>query len=355
MECTHSSFEGLAGSITNDIEAWRLWFTAKDPQNLALPGTWEESLSRFQKLLVFKAFREDKLVFRMREFVEKELGHAFAHPQPVRMDDVFKDSDNKTPIIFVLSQGAEPTALFLRFAKKIKGDSLDAFQIISLGQGQDKFALDSIEKGCKHGTWVLLQNCHLYRSFMPGLEKQVLDISENAGSVHPDFRLFLTSMPVGYFPVAVLQNGIKLTNEPPKGIKANVLGSLSQLSEEKLEGCRRDAEYRQLLFSICFFHAVIQERRKFGPLGWNIRYEFNESDFETATTVVKGMLNEESDEIVWNALQQVTGDIVYGGRVTDDIDRRTLMMILTTFLSEEVLAPGYKYSDSGIYTPAIPE
>lgn len=88
---------------------------------------------------------------------------------------------------------------------------------------------------------------------------------------------------------------------------------------------------------MCFFHAVIQERRKFGPLGWNIRYEFNESDFETATTIMKGMLNEDSDEIVWKALQQVTGDIVYGGRVTDDIDRRTLMMILSTFVQEEVL------------------
>ena len=51
------------------------------------------------------------------------------------MDEVFKDSDNKTPIIYVLSPGAEPTALFLRFAQKLKGDSLDAYQIISLGQG----------------------------------------------------------------------------------------------------------------------------------------------------------------------------------------------------------------------------
>jgi len=103
LECTHPSFEGLAGSVANEIAAWRAWYKAKDPQNLELPGGWEESLSRFQKLLVFKAFREDKLVFKMREFVEKELGHSFAHPQPVLMDDVFKDSDNKTPIIFVLS------------------------------------------------------------------------------------------------------------------------------------------------------------------------------------------------------------------------------------------------------------
>ena len=92
---------------------------------------------------------------------------------------------------------------------------------------------------------------------MSGLEKVVLDITENAATIHPDFRLFLTSMPCAYFPVPVLQNGIKLTNEPPKGIKSNIIGSLNQLSDEKLSGCKREQEYRTLVYSVCFFHAVI--------------------------------------------------------------------------------------------------
>lgn len=70
---------------------------------------------------------------------------------------------------------------------------------------------------------------------------------------------------------------------------------------------------------------------------------------------MKGMLNDDSETIIWTAILQVTGDIVYGGRVTDDIDRRTLMMILSTFLQEDVMSPGYKYSQSGVYLPAAME
>ena len=57
---------------------------------------------------------------------------------------------------------------------------------------------------------------------MEELEKIVLGFKETSTSIHEDFRLFLTSMPADYFPVSVLQNSVKLTTEPPRGMKANM-------------------------------------------------------------------------------------------------------------------------------------
>ena len=104
------------------------------------------------------------------------------------------------------------------------------------------------------------------------LEERVEELSKDSSSVHEDFRLWLTSMPSPVFPVLVLQNGIKLTNEPPKGVKANVKRTFNDMTPDHFASCARKPEaWAKLMFSLSFFHAVVQERRKFGPLGWNIR------------------------------------------------------------------------------------
>ena len=72
------------------------------------------------------------------------------------------------------------------------------------------------------------------------------------------------------------------------------------LTQEYLENDQKPQSWRKLLFNLAFFHAVVQERRKFGPLGWNIRYEFNDSDLDTTNTMLKLFL--EAEEIPWDAL-----------------------------------------------------
>ena len=81
-------------------------------------------------------------------------------------------------------------------------------------------------------------------------------------------------MPTSSFPIPVLQNSVKMTIEPPQGLRANLLRSLAGISENEVSQCKKPKEFRTLVFGFCFFHAIIQDRRKFGPIGWNIAYEF---------------------------------------------------------------------------------
>lgn len=63
--------------------------------------------------------------------------------------------------------------------------------------------------------------------------------------------------------------------------------------------------WRKMIFGICFFHGIIQERKKFGPLGWNILYEFNDSDRECCLLNLQIFC--EGGTIPWNALIYITG------------------------------------------------
>merc|ERR1719408_185293 len=101
------------------------------------------------------------------------------------------------------------------------------------------------------GSWVLLSNCHLAESWMSSLEA----ICErfNPDSMSNNFRLWLTSMPAKSFPVLILQNGVKMTNEPPAGLRANLLRSYSTMTNKTFNESKKPDVYRNLLFGFCFF------------------------------------------------------------------------------------------------------
>lgn len=150
----------------------------------------------------------------------------------------FQDTSNKIPLVFILTTGSDPFNAFQRFANEM-GFS-EKYDSISLGQGQGPVAEGHIRTGTVEGRWVFLQNCHLATSWMIKMEQIVLEISEESeGIIHTDFRLFLSSMPSVAFPVSVLQNSVKVTNEPPKGLKANIKRALYDLDADFFEDHRK--------------------------------------------------------------------------------------------------------------------
>ncbi|KMQ95743.1 dynein heavy chain axonemal [Lasius niger] len=342
--------EKLRESFQSNISQWKTYYDLSNPQEHPFPPPFEHAAESLRKLVVLRCVRTDKLVAAVQAFVIHHMGASFMEPPPFDLQSSYDDSNNVTPLIFVLSPGSDPMAGLIKFAED-RGISKKNLMTISLGQGQGPIAIGMIERGIKSGEWVILQNCHLAISWMKELDR-ICDEVIVPENTHRDFRIWLTSYPSKGFPVSILQNGIKMTNEPPKGLKSNLLRSYlnDPVSDPKFfRECTKLVEWRGLLFSLCFFHAVVQERRNFGPLGWNIPYEFNESDLRISILQLQLFLND-YDEVPFDALIYLTGECNYGGRVTDDKDRRLLNSLLKNFYNPEVITKRrYSFSPSGIY------
>lgn len=194
----------------------------------------------------------------------------------------YADSTTTTPIYFILSPGSNPVRDVETLALKLGFDPKKMLHQVALGQGQDVIANQKLDIGHKEGHWVMLQNVHLMPAFLIDLEKK-LDAFAIEGS-NPNFRLFLSSDPSNDIPIGLLEKSIKLTNEPPQGLKPNMKRALTAFPREEFED--KEAKIKTILFGLCYFHSVMCERRKFGTKGWNRHYPFSMGDLQDSSVVL---------------------------------------------------------------------
>lgn len=342
----------LAELVQRNEMFFQDYYESSSPLELELPSPLSE-LGNVEKMVIVRCFRTDKVVPAVSAYVAETLGTFFVEPPLYALETVVDELayDPSVPIILVLSPGADPNAELDRVAE-LRGMSQNRVSKLSLGQGQDVPARELIESGIREGHWVLLQNCHLYADFMPSLSRIIEDYSDptTKEKLHRDYRLWLTSLPSDVFPIVILQNGVKLVQEPPKGLKNNLL--MSYLSDpiadpQFFTSSNKPEIWQKMLFGLCFFHAVVQERRQYGPLGWNRPYEFNDTDRRISIRQLNMFLNE-NDTVPYEALLYLVGECNYGGRVTDDWDRRCLMATLQVYLTPLILDDDYIFCEDAL-------
>ncbi|KAJ8288109.1 hypothetical protein COCON_G00007680 [Conger conger] len=303
----------------------------------------EGSAKRWRKLV------ESEMTYALRNYVEENLGPRYVDGTRVELEKSFEESGPATPIFFILSPGVNPLKDVESLGRKL-GFTIDLGKLhnLSLGQGQEGVAERVLERASQEGHWVILQNVHLVARWLGSLEKL---LESTARDSHPDYRVFITAEPARspeehIIPQGMLENALKITNEPPTGMHANLHTALSTFSQDTLEMCSRELEFKGLLFSLCYFHACVAERRKFGPQGWNRSYPFNTGDLTISVNVLYNYL-EANTKVPWEDLCYLIGEIMYGGHITDDWDRTLCCTYLQEFMQpsmfegELLLCPGF--------------
>ncbi|MCO5600937.1 hypothetical protein L7F22_055054 [Adiantum nelumboides] len=309
-------FEGIVASLQQETGRWGTWLRTSEPENVELPGDWEDKCNELQHLILLRCFRQDRLMSATAAYVANVLGQKFVEPPMLDLAESFSDFSPSSPLLFMLSAGVDPTTSLQQFAAS-RGLA-DGFHAVALGQGQGPIAIKLIQESARSGGWVFLANCHLMTSWLPQLEKVIQELEKS--NPHEMFRLWLSSEPNDKFPISILQRSVKVTAEPPKGLRANVLRLYTQTTDESFQKCKAQSKYQKLFFALAYFHSVLLERRKFGTLGLNIPYDFDDTDFQVSDDLLKTYLDA-YEETPFEALKFLISEANYGGRVTDEIDR----------------------------------
>ncbi|XP_067572638.1 dynein axonemal heavy chain 9 [Pseudorca crassidens] len=341
-------FYNLDRDIEGSAKGWKKFVESECPEKEKFPQEWKNKTG-LQRLCMMRAMRPDRMTYAMRDFIEEKLGSKYVVGRALDFAASFEELGPATPMFFILSPGVDPLKDVENQGKKL-GYTFNNrnFHNVSLGQGQEVVAEAVLDLAAKKGHWVLLQNIHLVAKWLSTLEKKLEEHSENS---HPEFRVFISAEPApsteGHIiPQGILENSVKITNEPPTGMHANLHKALDNFTQDTLELCSRETEFKSILFALCYFHAVVAERRKFGPQGWNRSYPFNTGDLTISVNVLYNFL-EANVKVPYDDLRYLFGEIMYGGHITDEWDRRLCRTYLEEFIKPEMLegelslAPGF--------------
>eukprot|EP00658_Telonema_sp_P-2_P013521 TRINITY_DN15121_c0_g3_i2.p1 TRINITY_DN15121_c0_g3~~TRINITY_DN15121_c0_g3_i2.p1 ORF type:complete len:1979 (+),score=626.76 TRINITY_DN15121_c0_g3_i2:168-6104(+) len=331
-----NAFQNLCALITDlppklnvhESDVWYNWMRSPSPEE-----NYPPFLSRatpFQKLLVVKALRGDRLIAAMNQWACELLSVSSLSDNSTLASMVDQTTCNE-PILLITTPGADPSQELQSIAYDKVGR--ENFFQLAMGGGQQEEGVRLLRMAAEKGAWLFLKNLHLVIPWVVVLQKEL-----NILKPHPNFRLWLTSEPHSQFPSILLSSSFKITFEAPPGIKPQLTRTYNFWDEKFCES--KSNVQLQLLFGLAWLHATVQERRSFIPQGWAKFYEFSQADIKSASDVV--VQQSAGGKVDWKSIHGVLENAIYGGKMETEYDVRILRTYLNRYFCEEALTTSTK-------------
>jgi dynein heavy chain len=335
-------FDKFLSDIEENSVRFYEWFALYSPETERLPGSYREfEKLYFKKLCILKVLRPDRLqsalIYFIREYLPQgkeflELDNELNAFQI--LENSFEDSSCFIPLYFILSPGANIIQDIDKLATKYHKTKGIDYHYISLGQGQEKIAEEKLDLAYRQGHWILLNNVHLMPKFLIWMEKK-LEFYRQQPDIHKDFRIFFSSDPSTLIPIGILDRCIKLTSDPPSGLKANIKQAIACFPKDIFE--ELESRTKGILIGLIQFHSIMIERKKFGTKGFNMNYPFSLGDLTCSFQVLKNYMESAPSKVPWADLRYLFGEIMYGGHIVNDFDRLLANTYLEFYMREELL------------------
>ncbi|UYV64229.1 DNAH9 [Cordylochernes scorpioides] len=341
-------FKNLDKEIEGSAKRWKKFVDSECPEKEKFPQEWKNKTS-LQKLCMMRCLRPDRMTYAVMNFVEEKFGTKYVEGRSVEFAKSFEESGPATPIFFILSPGVDPLKHVEIHGRKL-GFTFDKnnFHNVSLGQGQEEVAERALELASRKGHWVILQNVHLVKNWLPTLEKKLEQYS--LGS-HDSFRVFVSAEPAPIpaahiIPQGILESSIRSPTSPPLACWPTCTKPSTTSARPHWRCAPRRLNSRASSSPSATSTLLWRSGASLVLRDGTRSYPFNFGDLTISVNVLYNYL-EANTKVPWEDLRYLFGEIMYGGHITDDWDRRLCRTYLEEYMHPDqldgdlYLAPGF--------------
>jgi dynein heavy chain 1 len=349
-----AGFQKLLDHFKDNSAAWTSWLDGAEPES-TVPDDWCENGStditlQFRRTLLIRIMRPDRFLACSSKFVATVFSDSFESRSELDLKlMVAKESSSTSPLLFCSQPGNDPSGKVDALAAEVGAK----YKSVAMGSAEGFETADKcINSAVKEGTWVLLRNIHLCPSWLGQLEKKL-----HNRVPHANFRIFLTSEIHPKLPSNLIRMSDVIVFEPPRGVKASLLRSLASMPEARMN--RGPAERGRLYLMLAWFHAIVQERLRYAPVGWSKKHEFNDADQVCSMSAIDHWVDlvggEKAhvapEDIPWEAMRVLLGESLYGGRIDNQFDKNLIASLLKQFFTPKCFDVDFSLAESWRSSP----